>query len=80
VVLKMDLRDFFPSIPSARIQAVFRTMGYPEPVADRLGGICTNAAPPDAWKNPDMVRRFAISVASPGSRRLACYPRTPAIP
>ena len=36
VVLKMDLQDFFPSITGARIQTVFRTMGYPEPVADLL--------------------------------------------
>lgn len=43
VVLKMDLQDFFPGITGARIQTVFRTMGYPESVADLLGGICTNA-------------------------------------
>lgn len=49
VVLKMDLRDFFPSFPAARIQTVFRTLGYPESVADLLGGICTNAAPRDIW-------------------------------
>ncbi|HTS31241.1 MAG TPA: reverse transcriptase family protein [Bryobacteraceae bacterium] len=54
VVLRMDLRDFFPSIRRARIQALFRTLGYPEPVADLLGGICTNAAPHDAWKNPGL--------------------------
>jgi RNA-directed DNA polymerase len=34
VVLRMDLRDFFPSIRARRIQALFRTMGYPESVAD----------------------------------------------
>jgi len=45
----MDLRDFFPSFAAARIQTLFRTMGYPEPVADLLGGICTNAAPRDVW-------------------------------
>ena len=45
VVLRMDLRDFFPSIGRARVQAVFRTLGYPEAVADLLGGLCTNAAP-----------------------------------
>ena len=45
VVLRMDLRDFFPSFPGARIQALFRTFGYPERVADLLGGICTNAVP-----------------------------------
>ena len=52
VVLRMDLRDFFPSIGGARIQTVFRTMGYPEPVADLLGGISTNAAPRDVWSDP----------------------------
>jgi hypothetical protein len=50
VVLRMDLRDFFPSIAGVRIQALFRTMGYPEAVADLLGGICTNATPQGIWK------------------------------
>ena len=53
VVLRMDLRDFFPSISGARIQAVFRTAGYPETVADLLAGICTNASPRDVWKGAD---------------------------
>jgi hypothetical protein len=44
VILKLDLDDFFPSISGPRIQALFRTMGYPEAVADLLGGICTTAA------------------------------------
>jgi len=45
VVLRMDMRDFFPSIRSARVQALFRTAGYPERVADLLGGLCTTATP-----------------------------------
>lgn len=45
VLLRLDLEDFFPSISGARLQAVFRMMGYPEPVADLLGGLCSNAAP-----------------------------------
>jgi RNA-directed DNA polymerase len=49
VVLKMDLQDFFPSITGVRIQTVFRTAGYPESVADLLGGICTNAVPRHVW-------------------------------
>jgi len=52
VVLRMDLRDFFPSISGARIQTFFRTVGYPESVADLLGGICTNAVPRSAWREP----------------------------
>lgn len=42
VVLRMDLRDFFPTFPAARIAALFRTAGYP----DLLGGLCTSTAPP----------------------------------
>jgi RNA-directed DNA polymerase len=50
VVLRMDIENFFPSISGARVQALFRTMGYPESIADRLGGICTNATPRSVWK------------------------------
>jgi RNA-directed DNA polymerase len=49
VLVRMDLENFFPSISGARVQALFRTIGYPEPIADLLGGICTNAAPRDVW-------------------------------
>jgi hypothetical protein len=51
VVLRLDLQDFFPSFPGARVQALFRTLGYPEAVADRLGGICTNAVPRALFQN-----------------------------
>ena len=50
VVLRMDLKDFFPSFRAARVQAFFRTLGYPESVADLLAGICTNATPRRVWK------------------------------
>lgn len=49
VLLRLDLQDFFPGFPAARVQALFRTLGYPEKVADRLGGICSNAVPRDVW-------------------------------
>ena len=52
IVLRMDLQDFFPSFRAARIQALFRTLGYPEAIADLLAGICTNAAPYSLWKTP----------------------------
>lgn len=51
VVLRLDLQDYFPSFGRARIQAMFRTVGYPERVADLLGGICTNSAPRSIWKS-----------------------------
>lgn len=49
VILRMDLRDFFPSISAPRVQAMFRTAGYPESVANLLGGLCTNATPWGIW-------------------------------
>ena len=54
VVVRMDLRDFFPTIGAARIQSFFRAAGYPDSVADLLAGICTNAAPRDVWERPGL--------------------------
>ena len=42
VVLRIDLRDFFPSIRSSRIHALFHTLGFPDEVARLLTGLCTN--------------------------------------
>ena len=53
VVLRMDLKDFFPSITRVRVQALFRTAGYPELVADLLGGICANIAPRHVWNGAE---------------------------
>jgi hypothetical protein len=70
VLLRMDLKDFFPSFSGARIQAFFRTAGYPESVADLLGGICTNAAPPTIA--PDWIyRRPHLPQGAPTSPALA---------
>jgi RNA-directed DNA polymerase len=51
VVLRMDLKDFFPSISGARVEALFRTAGYPETVAALFSGICTNAVPHAYWRS-----------------------------
>ena len=49
IVLRIDLRDFFLTLGGVPIQNLFRTFGYPEEVADLLGGLCTNATPPHVW-------------------------------
>jgi hypothetical protein len=64
----MDLFDFFPSIPAVRVQALFRTMGYPETVADLMGGICTNAIRGNV---PDIYRRPHLPQGAPTSPALA---------
>lgn len=43
VVINLDLKDFFPSIGSARIKGVFRQMGYGEQLATTLALLCTEA-------------------------------------
>jgi hypothetical protein len=60
VVLRMDLENFFPTFPGARVQSFFRTIGYPEPVADLLGGIATNCVPRTAWS--EMIRQPGFAV------------------
>jgi hypothetical protein len=50
-LLRLDLQDFFPAFPAARVHALFRTLGYPEKVAELLGGICTNAVPRSVWNS-----------------------------
>jgi len=57
VVLRLDLENFFPTFPAARVQALFRTLGYPELVADLLGGLCCNIAPAHVWAE----RPFSIA-------------------
>ena len=76
VILRMDLQDFFPSISGRRIQALFRTAGYPEPVADLLGGICTNAVPQQIWNGEDwqvrsLYARPHLPQGAPASPALA---------
>jgi len=55
VVLRLDLQDFFPSITSARVAALFRAVGYTEHVADLLTGLTTTFAPDDVWHDEQLA-------------------------
>ena len=44
VVLRMDLEDFFASVPAARVFSTFRALGYTASVARVLGGLVTTRA------------------------------------
>jgi RNA-directed DNA polymerase len=72
-LLRLDLEDFFPAFPAARAQAFFRTLGYPETVADLLGGICTNAVPRRIWNGraPDIYTRPHLPQGAPTSPAVA---------
>lgn len=84
VLLRMDLEDFFPTFPAARIEAFFRTAGYPESVADLLAGLCTTTAPRSVWSRPsrdigracqlearDLYSRLHLPQGAPTSPALA---------
>ncbi|RBJ11201.1 RNA-directed DNA polymerase [Micromonospora provocatoris] len=45
VVVRIDLLAFFTHIPATRAYGLFRTAGYPEPVAHTLTGLCTTRTP-----------------------------------
>ena len=55
IVIRFDLRNFFPSIRKARVLPIFLTAGYPEPVARLLAGLCTNRAPPEVLRDGESV-------------------------
>jgi RNA-directed DNA polymerase len=55
IVIRLDVLSFFASVTAARVYGLFRTLGYPEPVAYTLTGLCTT------W-TPAAVRRAAPSI------------------
>jgi hypothetical protein len=54
IVLRFDLRQFFPSVRRSRVHRVFHTAGYPADVARLLTGLCTNVVPQETLgSHPD---------------------------
>jgi len=43
VIVKMDVKDFFPSVTFPRVKGLFRKAGYREQVAILLAALCTEA-------------------------------------
>jgi RNA-directed DNA polymerase len=76
VILRMDLQDFFPSFAARRVQTLFRTLGYPESVADRLGGICTALTPRRVWSKENFDPLISW-LERQHARDLYCRPHLP---
>jgi hypothetical protein len=57
VVISFDLAEFFPSIGRARVQGLFRSLGYPWTVSNRLAGLCTTATPASVFLRPPAAQR-----------------------
>jgi hypothetical protein len=49
-VLRLDLKDFFASVPAGRVYGIFRTLGYSPSVCHVLTGITTNTVPESVWQ------------------------------
>jgi hypothetical protein len=49
-VLRLDLKDFFASVPAGRVYAIWRALGYPRAVAHVLTGLTTNVVPGVVWQ------------------------------
>ncbi len=86
VVVRMDLESFFASVGVGRVHGVWRTAGYPEPVAHALAGLVTCVLPRAQWQgvprpaSPDLLeahwrlgRRLAVPHLPQGA------PTSPAI-
>ncbi|EXJ13796.1 reverse transcriptase family protein [Imhoffiella purpurea] len=65
VVARMDLRDFFQSVPIRRVTAFFRCLGYPAPVARVLRGLCTHGV------SRDVLTRAGLDLPWERRQRLA---------
>ncbi|MCX6604797.1 MAG: reverse transcriptase family protein [Acidobacteria bacterium] len=63
-ILRLDLADFFPSIAKPRVAALFRTAGYPEPVADSLAALCSHRGtlPQGAPTSPALANAIAYKL------------------
>ncbi|GAA2599913.1 hypothetical protein GCM10010399_33390 [Dactylosporangium fulvum] len=49
-VVRLDLAAFFSSVTVSRVYGLFRTAGYPEPVAHTLAALCTTRTPADVLR------------------------------
>ena len=75
VVVRFDLKDFFPSVPASRVRGVFAKLGYPQSVSRLLMGLCTTITSEDfdatGLKFGDLCQRPHLPQGAPTSPALA---------
>jgi RNA-directed DNA polymerase len=49
-VLRLDLKDFFASVPAGRVYGIWRALGYSPAVSHVLTGLTTNTVPESVWE------------------------------
>jgi RNA-directed DNA polymerase len=73
-LIRLDLSAFFTSVAISRVYGLFRTMGYPEPVAHTLAALCTTRTPPRVLRHRPsafMLRQPHLPQGAPTSPALA---------
>jgi RNA-directed DNA polymerase len=75
IVLRFDLRHFFPSVRAARIHRVFYTAGYPFDVVRLLTGLCTSVVPEGVWETMPKSGKQPISWEERERHRVAHLPQ-----
>ncbi|MGI4815915.1 MAG: reverse transcriptase family protein [Janthinobacterium lividum] len=58
VVIRLDLADFFASVPTPRVHAILGAVGYPQAVASTLAALCTNRVPSGRLLEADLRDGF----------------------
>ncbi len=78
LAIKIDLKDFFPSVRSGRVFRLFQTLGYSEIIASTLARLCTNAVPTSVLADESLpfaerrkYRNRHLPQGAPGSPALA---------
>lgn len=82
VLVRMDLKHFFPSIPAARIHALFSKLAYSHNVAGLLARLCSHRTPSRVYTAPqirqqlpvqdrEMLRARHLTQGSPSSPAIA---------
>ncbi len=74
-LLKLDIRDFFPSIGISRVIAVFRRLGYPPNVSFYLARLCCHgdALPQGAATSPALSNIIAAKMDARLSGLSTCF-------
>jgi RNA-directed DNA polymerase len=77
VLVRLDLMAFFSTVTASRVYGLFRTAGYPEPVAHALTALTTTRTPADVlrgapdWHRAALLRRPHLPQGAPTSPALA---------
>ncbi|MGL6075885.1 MAG: reverse transcriptase family protein [Fimbriiglobus sp.] len=60
LVIRFDLKDFFPSVSFTRIRGIFEALGYPREVVRLLAGLCTTSLPRDCLPDPSHAAAMSL--------------------